>query len=82
MKANAGRSDRMTHILIMAATLLLLLAVFGTHQAFAQTSMGLRVYGPGGPAPAMKEAAKAFEQKTGTPVVVTAGPTSEWIELP
>ncbi|MBT9612870.1 MAG: substrate-binding domain-containing protein [Burkholderiales bacterium] len=42
--------------------------------------MGLRVYGPGGPALAMKEAAKAFEQKTGTPVVVTAGPTSEWIE--
>ena len=80
MKANVGRSDRMTHILIMAATLLLLLTVFGTHQAFAQTSTGLRVYGPGGPAPAMKEAAKAFEQKTGTPVVVTAGPTPEWIE--
>ena len=28
----------------------------------------------------MKEAAKAFEQKTGTPVAVTAGPTPEWIE--
>lgn len=28
----------------------------------------------------MKEAAKTFEQKTGTPVAVTAGPTPEWIE--
>ncbi|MBW8306414.1 MAG: substrate-binding domain-containing protein [Thiobacillus sp.] len=65
---------------MMAATFLLLLTAFGTHQAAAQTSAGLRVYGPGGPAPAMKEAAKAFEQKTGTPVVVTAGPTPEWIE--
>jgi accessory colonization factor AcfC len=80
MKASIGSSDRMTHILIMAATFLLLLTAFGTHQASAQTSAGLRVYGPGGPAPAMKEAAKAFEQKTGTPVVVTAGPTPEWIE--
>lgn len=80
MKASIGSSDRMTHILIMAATFLLLLTAFGTHQASAQASAGLRVYGPGGPAPAMKEAAKAFEQKTGTPVVVTAGPTPEWIE--
>ena len=70
----------MIHILIMAATLRLLLTIFGTHEAFAQTSLRLRVYGPGGPAPAMKEAAKAFEQKTGTHVVVTAGPTPEWIE--
>ncbi|MBT9522055.1 MAG: substrate-binding domain-containing protein, partial [Dechloromonas sp.] len=64
----------------MAATFFLLLTEFGTLQAAAQTSSGLRVYGPGGPAPAMKEAAKAFEQKTGTPVAVTAGPTPEWIE--
>lgn len=75
MKASVASSDRMTHILMMAAAFLLLLTAFGTHQAAAQTSVGLRVYGPGGPAPAMKEAAKAFEQKTGTPVVVTAGPT-------
>lgn len=46
--------------------------------AFAQESAQIRVYGPGGPAPAMKEAAKAFEKKTGTTVLVTAGPTPEW----
>lgn len=77
MEASVGSSSRMIHIPILAATLVLLLTVFGTHQASAQTSAGLRVYGPGGPAPAMKEAAKVFEQKTGTPVVVTAGPTPE-----
>ncbi len=80
METSVGSSLRMTYIPILAATLVLLWTVFGTHHASAQTSAGLRVYGPGGPAPAMKEAAKVFEQKTGTPVVVTAGPTPEWIE--
>ena len=40
----------------------------------------LNVYGPGGPAPAMKEAAGAFEKKTGIRVAVTAGPTPKWID--
>lgn len=80
MKASVISRERIPHIVMMAATFLLLLTAFGMHQASAQTSAGLRIYGPGGPAPAMKEAAKAFEQKTGTPVVVTAGPTPEWIE--
>lgn len=40
----------------------------------------LQVYGPGGPAPAMKEAAHAFEQKTGLSVAVTAGPTPAWLQ--
>lgn len=40
----------------------------------------LYVYGPGGPAPAMKEAAKAFSKKTGREVQVVSGPTAEWIE--
>lgn len=40
----------------------------------------LYVYGPGGPAPAMKEAAAAFEKETGTHVDVTAGPTPSWID--
>lgn len=38
------------------------------------------VYGPGGPAPAMKEAAKAFTQETGIAVTVTAGPTGKWMD--
>ncbi|EKP1867505.1 hypothetical protein P3G13_001895 [Campylobacter coli] len=38
------------------------------------------VYGPGGPAPVMKELALKFEEKTKEKVVVTAGPTSSWAE--
>lgn len=40
----------------------------------------LNIYGPGGPLPAMKEAAAAFGKAKGIEVAVTAGPTSAWIE--
>lgn len=40
----------------------------------------VRVYGPGGPLPAMKEAAAAFHRKTGITVLVTGGPTTQWLE--
>ena len=48
----------------------------------AQTSAGevLHVYGPGGPAPAIKAAARAFSAVEGIEVQVTAGPTSAWSE--
>ena len=38
----------------------------------------VHVYGPGGPAPAIKEAAKAFGAKHKVNVEVTAGPTGQW----
>lgn len=41
---------------------------------------GVKVYGPGGPAPAMIEAAKQFQKNTGIQVDVTAGPTPKWAE--
>ncbi len=40
----------------------------------------LKVYGPGGPAPAMREAAAQFEKSTGVDVEVVSGPTSQWVE--
>lgn len=40
----------------------------------------LHVYGPGGPAPAMKAAAAEFAKKTGIEVDVTAGPTAQWAD--
>ena len=40
----------------------------------------VRAYGPGGPAPAMKEAAAAFSKAHGVRVEVTAGPTDRWIQ--
>lgn len=37
------------------------------------------MYGPGGPAPAMREAAETFERQTGIRVDITAGPTAQWL---
>lgn len=59
-------------LMFSAATLM------GASSAIGQNI--LRVYGPGGPAPAIKEAAAAFEKKAGVSVEVTAGPTPAWID--
>lgn len=49
-----------------------------TSVAHAQDT--LYVYGPDGPAPAMKEAAAVFEKQSGIKIEVTAGSTAQWIE--
>lgn len=56
-----------------------LLALFGL-AAFAggAEATTLHVYGPGGPAPAMKAAAAAFGKANHVQVEVTAGPTGAW----
>lgn len=38
----------------------------------------VRVYGPGGPSPAIEEAAGIFTRQSGIAVVVTKGPLSKW----
>jgi accessory colonization factor AcfC len=43
-----------------------------------KTSVVLRAYGPGGPAPAMREAARVFGEQKGIKVEITAGPTPAW----
>lgn len=40
----------------------------------------IMVYGPGGPAPVLKELAKQFEEQTKQKVQVIAGPTPSWID--
>lgn len=55
-----------------------LASIVGSGSATAADA--LYVYGPGGPAPAMKEAAAAFASKHGVQVEVTAGPTPSWID--
>jgi accessory colonization factor AcfC len=40
--------------------------------------ISLRAYGPGGPAPAMREAAKVFGVKKNITVIINAGPTPTW----
>ena len=54
---------------------ILLMMFLSASSAMAET---LHVYGPGGPAPAMKEAAAAFSKAHKVKVEVTAGPTPEW----
>lgn len=49
-------------------------------QNTAKSQATLKVYGPGGPAPAMKEAAKIFGEKKKVNVIVEAGPTAKWKE--
>ncbi|CAD5568929.1 substrate-binding domain-containing protein [Escherichia coli] len=56
-------------------TLGVLLASFST---FAQES--INIYGPGGPAPAIKENAKVFQDKFGVIINLTSGPQNKWQE--
>jgi len=57
------------------AMLITLFLTAGTAAAAAP----VHVYGPGGPAPAIKEAAAAYQAQTGTQIRVVAGPTGEWL---
>lgn len=59
----------------LVAVLLTLLLSAGA----AATAAPVHVYGPGGPAPAIKEAAAAYRAQTGIEVRVVAGPTGDWI---
>jgi accessory colonization factor AcfC len=45
----------------------------------ATAGESLRAYGPGGPLPAMKDAAAEFGRLYGVTVEVTAGPTGNWL---
>jgi len=63
--------------MLMARSLAAVLAFMFSAPALAQVT--IRAYGPGGPAPAMKEAAAAFGKANGVLVEVTAGPTDTWI---
>ncbi|MFS8037017.1 substrate-binding domain-containing protein [Xanthobacter sp. AM11] len=63
----------------MLKRLLLSLALV-TGAGAAAPAADLNVYGPGGPLPAMKEAAATFGQLRGIEIAVSAGPTSAWID--
>ena len=69
----------MNHLKIRKLSTVLGVALLAVSaSAYSQTT--LNVYGPGGPAPVMKEAAAAFQKDTGIAVSVTAGPTPAWID--
>jgi accessory colonization factor AcfC len=61
---------------------LLLIAAVAAAPAAAQQAPApdtLHVYGPGGPLPAMREAAAAYGQQRGVHVEVVGGPTPQWL---
>ena len=64
-----------SHLSRLATTAVLALVLHAPAQG--QPS-DLKVYGAGGPAPAMREAAKVFGGKRGVQIEITAGPTSVW----
>lgn len=49
-------------------------------QATAPSKDTLHIYGPGGPLPAMREAAAEFGRRHGIMVEVVGGPTPQWLE--
>lgn len=67
----------MRHRICQALILLTMVVGASPHVFAAET---LRVYGPGGPLPAMKEAAAAFGYRHGIVVTVTGGPTRNWLD--
>ncbi len=56
---------------------LLLLTFTGTPSRAEST---VQVFGPGGPAPAIKEAAEVFGKQAGSRVEIVAGPTGAWLD--
>ncbi|HWE43702.1 MAG TPA: substrate-binding domain-containing protein [Gemmatimonadaceae bacterium] len=77
--------ERQTTLIAFTLLTLALGGAEGPRRAVAQgvapsaAAETLFVYGPGGPLPAMKELAAAFEREHGIHVVVTGGPTPQWL---
>ena len=65
----------------MRPSIPMLLAASVAFSSFAMAAPEtLHVYGPGGPLPAMKEAAGIFGRTHGAEIQVTGGPLSQWID--
>ena len=62
---------------LFSALLTSALLLGGAMLAQAET---LQIYGPGGPLPAFRELAAAFEKEKSVTVNVTAGPTGKWLD--
>lgn len=62
----------------MIAYRLALIVLLVVGSTMAAGAADLNIYGPGGPAPAVKEAAAVFAKLENKEVTVTAGPTQQW----
>lgn len=72
-----GRSARPQQFVALLAAIVCFLAAAGP-SAGAATEI-VRIYGPGGPAPAIREAAAEFSKRQGVEIQVQTGPISEWV---
>ena len=70
--------NRRTLLALCGAVGMISLTGACTTLAAKPTPGSIHVYGPGGPAPAMKTAAEHFEQQTGTRVTIISGPLPKW----
>ena len=66
-------------LLLMALASALPAAASSSQADAEQGAVVLHVYGPGGPLPAMKEAADTFSKEQHVQVVVTGGPLPKWL---
>ena len=82
LKASAAMAAASAAVHGIACAFILMLAAAGITVASSAMAAPetLHVYGPGGPLPAMKEAAEMFGHAHGVDVKVTAGPLSQWID--
>ncbi len=67
-----------TVVAAFAALVLQTMALAQQTAPAGKQGVTLKAYGPGGPAPAMREAAKIFGGKKGIAIEITAGPTPTW----
>ncbi|MBG6078019.1 substrate-binding domain-containing protein [Polaromonas sp. CG_9.11] len=70
--------NQYTKRFLSSTALFLCIAATCSTPAIAQDE--INVYGPGGPAPSIQEAAKAFGAANQLTVNVVAGPTNQWID--
>ena len=68
----------MQTILSFLSALVMMAVVFANSVGSAR-AQDLRIYGPGGPEPAIREAARQFGAAHGVKIDVTAGPTDKWL---
>lgn len=71
---------RSVHLSFGALTALVMVAATASAQVAVGPRDTLHVYGPGGPLPAMKEAAAQFSRQHGVQVEVVGGPTPQWLD--
>ncbi len=67
-------------ILQVVSVLMVALAPPASAQAVSATRDTVHVYGPGGPLPAMKEAAAEFSRRRAVTVEVVGGPAPQWLD--